>query len=68
MGAVLIQKNFTALTACAARHAGTFTASDVQRIKTAFVDSLLVVEKDGIMQVCTPQPTLQEQSSPCVSV
>ena len=46
---------FIALTACAARHAGTFTAADVQCIQTAFVDSLLFVEKDGIIQVCTPQ-------------
>ena len=33
--------------------AGTFTAADVHRIQTAFSDSLLVVEKDGIMQVCS---------------
>ena len=34
--------------------AGTFTAADVHRIQTAFSDSLLIVEKDGIMQVCSP--------------
>lgn len=34
--------------------AGTFTAVDLHRIQTAFSDSLLIVEKDGIMQVCSP--------------
>ncbi|KAL0039177.1 hypothetical protein WJX77_010455 [Trebouxia sp. C0004] len=30
---------------------GTFTAADVHRIQTAFKDSFLIAEKDGIMQV-----------------
>ncbi len=34
--------------------AGTFTAADVHRIQAAFSDSLLIVEKDGIMQVSSP--------------
>jgi hypothetical protein len=34
--------------------AGTFTAADVHRIQAAFSDGLLIVEKDGIMQVSSP--------------
>jgi len=40
---------YQALVTC--YYSGTFTAADLIQLKTAFQDTLLVVEKDGILQV-----------------
>lgn len=39
-------------------HAGSFTAADIQQIKTLFQDSLHAVEKDGTIRVHTLGPQL----------
>ena len=50
--------NCSSDTSYVACHAGSFTAADIQQVKTLFRDSLHAVEKDGTIRVHTLDPKL----------